>query len=165
MRRRSSSPLIAPAIPLVLVAAVTTTGCYQEAFLSGSELPRLDGWRIGAPSRYVKATADGKPREVRFDQEAELSLVPGGRGEHFASVRVRDGRFHGRTVDDRVVDEDVYDDDVARVRVLDQGKTAAAVLLSTLAAGGTVIGIVYGATSWLRGGIGWFCPSNNVCGN
>src|SRR5262245_48922019 len=87
--------LLLPAVLLVSVVASCTT----TKMVRVEQLQRLNGYEAGQvsqPGQQVEAL-DGEP--VRLDSAANLYLGVSGQwvGGRFDSIRVRDGRFEGRT--------------------------------------------------------------------
>jgi hypothetical protein len=86
--------------------ALALAGCATTDYISPGQLARLDGFDAqGTPSsgRPVE-TLDGHP--MRVDGDTTLTLDVPGRpaGARFASIRVQDGMFLGKTLDGQEVD-------------------------------------------------------------
>ena len=142
----NSKPDILVAIRLLLPAALLVTAvssCTTTTMVRVEQLQRLDGYEAGQvsqPGQQIEAL-DGEP--VRVDNDTNLYLGVTGRwvGGRFESIRVRDGRFEGRTAEGLAIQAPLDQITAAKVSHTNYLKNFLVVggfLLGMLAIGGLV---------------------------
>jgi hypothetical protein len=125
-------PLLATALLVSAVASCATTRMVRV-----EQLQRLDGYEAGQvsqPTQQVE-TLDGEPE--RLDSGANLYLGVTGRwvGGRFESIRVRDGRFEGRTAEGLAIEAPMDQITAAKISRPENLKTF-------LAIGGVLLGLL-----------------------
>ncbi len=130
-------------LPAALVVSALA-GCTTTRMVRVEQLQRLDGYEAGQvsqPERQIEAL-DGD--NVRYDSDADLYLGVTGRwvGGRFDFIRVRDGRFEGRTADGLAIRAPMDQITAAKVARPDYAMgllVGGGILLGLLAAAGLLV--------------------------
>ena len=138
----NSKRAISVAIRLLPAALVVSAlaGCTTTRMVRVEQLQRLDGYEareVSQPGRQIEAL-DGD--NVRYDRDADLYLGVTGRwvGGRFDFIRVRDGRFEGRTAEGLTIQAPMDQITAAKIARPEyaKGLLAVGVLLGLLATAG-----------------------------